>query len=142
MIQDMRKTMAHIYQAVQRRRPIPESHSPYDWRDNTQAQEIMWEEEIIGQLLILFNQQHGKRTCNVIFMSMNEKNKLLFSKCVGYSKDLGLPSTKYFLSACTNGTIDKSTLGSLIEASGSRNVESADIPKLLVSQGGSLFKQS
>ncbi|EMD95271.1 hypothetical protein COCC4DRAFT_177995 [Bipolaris maydis ATCC 48331] len=133
-IKNTHETMKYIYQVIQRRTPIPESRSPYDWRGNTQAQEIRWEgrEEIIQQLCILFDYKSDKRTCNIVFITMKEGDRLLFSKSVEYSEILKFPSTKDFLTACTDGTIDDSTLRSRIQNWNSGNFKVADFSKLLI----------
>ena len=122
--------MTYLYRGIQRRRPILESHSPYTWTGNTPAQEIRWEGrgEIIRQLLVLFDCE--ERICNQVFTSMEENDKMLFSRGVEYSKRLGFSSIKEFLAACTNGTIDESTIR--VDWG---NFEGPEFSKLLVSEG-------
>ncbi|KAH7556200.1 hypothetical protein BM1_06726 [Bipolaris maydis] len=63
---------------------------------------------------------------------MKEGDRLLFSKSVEYSEILKFPSTKDFLTACTDGTIDDSTLRSRIQNWNSGNFKVADFSKLLI----------
>ena len=111
-------------------------NSPYGWRNLGGSEESMWHRrvETLEQLLIVLGaESDDKKIGNGVMMRMADTDKALFLLCIQCSKRLDFSSTKEFLSACSDGTLDESRLAEPLRHLGSSHIKTAEFAALLVS---------
>ncbi|XP_014553170.1 hypothetical protein COCVIDRAFT_18888 [Bipolaris victoriae FI3] len=112
-------------------------NSPYGWRNVGGSEESMWHRrvETLEQLLaVLGTESDDKKIGNGVMMRMANTDKALFLLCIQCSERLDFSSTKEFLSACTDGTLDESRLAEPLRHLGSSHIKTAEFAALLSGQ--------